>query len=540
MTVANIHVQLKSRTTCDYHKGNQLEFYCEKCQEPICSKCLSSVHKGHVVCELSEIIPQKKQDIQDFIEKIEQNDQEKLRTFIASTNTLLKDNDSTFEELSNQLRMQTDKLKRDLDMLTAETLSLYQKMKLDNTKLIQKYKQDLEMYEKKLKQVMQDCKKALQRGSHLQVHDTSCEIIRISHVMRSTTIPVKPVLGTANFSPNKTPQGHLELAIGKVITSGQTSTEPGQAVLVPITTSQAVSASGYLRTASSQQSRIKLQSEDTEIMKRKLSRALTKEVAEWKSPFQIHSLCPTPDDQVWTSNHYSETLTLLDKKGKKVQEVTHRESIWDISLSPATQNLWVCDCRRSILELVSGQLLHRFTAEELPKCMCVTADDCVIVETAKNISKFTTHGQMVVTVPATGTGKPVVCSPRKISVCPVTENVAVIDWSSTASGGDTARLVVMDKTFSELFVYTGTIRSTYKQPTKTGGKLFDPRGVVYDGVGNIIVGVDKKIILLSGEGEYLRTIYTDSYRIWALGIGRKDVVWTKNGTYVKLLQYSKD
>ncbi|XP_033729976.1 uncharacterized protein LOC117319252, partial [Pecten maximus] len=299
-------------------------------------------------------------------------------------------------------------------------------MKEDNSKLIQKYKQDLEMYDKQLKQQIQECKTALQQGSDLNIYDTRCEIDSQIH------FPVKPVLGNVSFTPNKNPQGHLKLALGKVIISGQGQTSTDQ--------DRSVSTSDGQGQSSTQQ-----QSGD------KGKKAVT-------------------------------------RKGTVIQEVTHKAVINDISVSPTTHRLWVCDRENNILELVSGQLTHRFRTKEEPRCLCVTASNHVIVGMPKRISKFTTQGQMVLTTMAVGTGKPLVCTPWRITECPVTHNVAVIDFSDKDDGGDgNKHVVVMDTNFQELFVYRGDIPSTYKTQL-TGGEPFSPWSVVYDSVGNLIIG----------------------------------------------------
>ncbi|XP_033726208.1 uncharacterized protein LOC117315900 [Pecten maximus] len=350
MAAAKTPIRMKGDTTCIHHKGRQLELYCEKCQELICTKCLSSVHKGHIICELSEIIPQKKQNIKNFIERTEKNDLVQIRKYITSTDTHFKDNDSTIEKLSHQLKMQTEKLKQDLDNLLAEKLSFYQKMKEDNDKLIQKYKQNMELFEEKLKQQMQDCKTVLQQGSYLQVYDTPCVI------NSPTSLPIKLILGTASFTPNTNPEGHLELAIGRITTScqGQTS----------IDLDGSVSTSDRQEKLSSTQHGRKT---DTKVME------------EWESPCYVGSICPNTDDQAWTSYYYSDTLTLLDRKGAAIQKVTNEAVINNISLSHITHRLWVCDAKNNILELVSGKLTHRFRTQEEPRCICVTASNHVIV-----------------------------------------------------------------------------------------------------------------------------------------------------------------
>ncbi|XP_021342431.1 uncharacterized protein LOC110442895 [Mizuhopecten yessoensis] len=509
--------------TCTEHKGRPLELFCEKCDTLVCLKCHLSTHKGHDVCELSDITPTKKQDIQNFIDRTEQNDLVQLREYITSTDTLLRDNKSNFEDLSHKLKKQTDKLKQDLDLLTSQTLSLYHKTEEDHTKLIQKYKQDLEMYNEQLGQQIQECKVALQHGSHIEIYDTGCEI------HSQISLPVKPVLGTANFTPNKNPQHHLELALGKIeaLGQGQASTDQDGSVRT---------SGGQKLSSTSQHSESKGKKAVT--MYKLLSQ--TKVLEEWRPPVVIGSVCPTTDGQVWTC--YSDTLTLLDRKGKVIQEVKHKTNIIDISLSPTTHTLWVCDRENNIMELVSGQLYHRFSTKETPMCICVTACNHVILGMTNNISKFTPQGQMVLTTSVTGTGKPLVCTPQRISECPVTHNVTVVDRNIKGDGGDgTRHVIVIDTDFRELFVYRGDIPSTYKQSSHKGAEPFDPQSVVYDSVGNIIIGDwdNYRVLLISGRGEFLRIIHTDTYFTSAVGVNREDVMWAVFGySNVKLLQYS--
>ncbi|XP_021361151.1 uncharacterized protein LOC110455377 [Mizuhopecten yessoensis] len=484
--ISQIPLRIKGQTTCIHHKGRKLEFYCEKCQELVCPKCLSSIHKIHPLCELSEITPQKEPDIKNFIDRTEKNDLVQIGKYINSTDTLLKDNTSTFDKLSQQLKLQTDKLKQELDMLTAQTLSCYHKMEEDNTKLINKYKQDLEMYEKQLKQQVQECKAALQRGSHIQIYDAFCEIHSPTY-----GLPVKPVLVTANFTPNENPQDRLKKALGKVTTSGQGQTLTDQ--------DWSVSTSDDLGQPFTQQQRSGAKVKKAVTTYKLLPQ--TEVVEEREFPCYIRSICPTTDGQAWTK--YLDKLTHLDRKGKVIQKVKNNVCIYDISLSPTTHTLWVCDYEYSIMELVSGRLKHRFSTKEEPKCICVTASNHVIVGMTKHISKFTTDGKMVCTKMAKGTGKPLVCSPHRITECPVTHNVAVTDFSIESDGGDGKRhVVVMDTDLEELFVYRGDIPSIYNPTPQTEGEPFYPRDVVYDSVGNLIIGDHNnyRVLLISGVG----------------------------------------
>ncbi|XP_069102273.1 uncharacterized protein [Argopecten irradians] len=520
MASATIPVRLKRQTTCGPHKGRQLDFYCEQCQEPVCPKCVTSLHKGHLFCDLSEITPKKEEKIRQFLDRTASSELVEIEHYIASANTLLKENDSTFEILAKQLTSQTERLKQDLEKVTAETLSFYQKTKEDNAKLIQKYKQDLGMCSKQLKQQMEECKTALQQGSRIDIYDTECEVDFWLH------LPVKPMLRTACFIPNRNPRNHLELALGTSVDSGQMSTLRFE--------DRSVSSS-HGQGQSYTHQRPDETKKKVVISAKPLT--MTKVLEMWKSPFDIDFICPITDDQAWIG--YKDTLTLLDRKGKVIQEVTHKAYINDISLSPTTHRLWVCDRGNSILELVSGQLSVRFRTKYQPRCSCVTADNHIIIGMHKHVAKYTTQGQIVLTTEVTGTATPLVCSPWRITECPITNNVAVIDDSNKSDGGDGAQhVVVMDTELRELFMYRDDILNRYKETPQTRGYLFDICAIVYDSQGNIILGdwVNDKIHILNGDGAVLRIIPTTG--VWAVGVSSQSDLWNVDiYNNVTLLQY---
>ncbi|XP_021339619.1 uncharacterized protein LOC110440813, partial [Mizuhopecten yessoensis] len=316
---------------------------------------------------------------------------------------------------------------------------------------------------------------------------------------------------------------HLKQALGEVNTAGQCQGQasPGDDLSVGSSAGQGSSSTQQNSTGRKQ-------------VKSPVYRLLpqTKVLGERMSPCVITSVCPTTDGQVWTSYLHSDILTLLDRKGKVIQEVTHNTRITDISLSPTTNTLWVCDFNNNITELVSGRLVQRFSTTENPRCICITASNHVIVGKNKQISKFTTGGTLLHTTSSAGTGKPFVCTPCKISECPVTHNVAVADLGNTLHGGEgKPRVVVIDTDFKKLFEYDGKVPHTYQPTSQSGSKRFTPWGVVYDSVGNLVIGdcSNNRIILINGCGEFLRIIHTYDYFALAIGVDREDVLWAVLG-----------
>ncbi|XP_021378292.1 uncharacterized protein LOC110466226 [Mizuhopecten yessoensis] len=539
---AQIPFRTKGQTTCTHHRRRQLDHYCEECQVPVCIKCVSTVHKSHPLCDLSEITPQTKQDIQSFIDKTEKVDLVQIDQYITSTDEQLKDNASIFDKLSKQVKIQTNKLIEDLDLLAAQTLSLYKQMEEDNTKLLQTYKQDLEMYNTQLKQQVKECKITLQRGSDIHIYDTG-------HDIQSTvTLPVEPTTGTASFTPNQNPQGSLEQAMGEVNTLGQGQSQAlkGQDRLVgssaeqrPYPTQQRSESKG--RKHSTKQ-RSKRRSKGTQQVSSPLYALFYEAVIleEWESQCYITSVCPTTDGQVWTSFRNSDILTLLDRNGTVVQVVQHNTRITDISLSPTANALWVCDKGNNITELVAGRLVQRFSTKEEPECLCITASNHVIVGMSEHISKFTTKGKLVRTSLTAGTGKPLVCTPYRISECPVTHNVTVADWDNRHDGGEgKPHVVIMDIDFKKLYVYGGEVQHTHQSASQSEGGPLNPFGVVYDSVGNLVIADNNSILITSYRGELLRIIHThDSFCTQAVGVDKEDVLWAASEDEgVKLLQY---
>ncbi|XP_069102083.1 uncharacterized protein [Argopecten irradians] len=390
-------------------------------------------------------------------------------------------------------------------------------MRKDNATLLQKYKHDIEMYEERLRQQIHECKSVLQNGSHIELYEIECEIDSKTH------LPVKPTLRSASFSPNKNPRKHLEFALSNA---------------------SVTSIDEKFSSTASHHKQPKVNREDAVARNKLLTDTMV--VGDFWSPYGIRCICPITDDRTWVSYNYSVTLNLLDRKGTAKQKVTHNAVIRDVSISPTTHRLWACDEERTILELVSGQFTEMFTTKDAPECLCVSATDHIIVGSSKHVSRYNKQGQTVNTMVATVTGKPIVCTPWKITECPITNNVAVIDNSDESDGGDGNKLVcVMDVDFQELFVYRGDVPSVSIHTQPVEGTVFDPRDIVYDRQGNIIIAdwISCSIVLLDGVGESLKILHMDKNLPWAVGIGTQSVLWSVFGTYsrgynVKLLQYS--
>lgn len=137
-------IRTPSRKTCLHHKGKQLEWYCETCPALICTKCISTNHKSHTFTELSDFTPKIKQKILDYVNKTEKNQLVDILRQITSTKDIKNKNVSQFQTLSSELIDHGERLKHDIDILIAESLSLYQQLEVDNNELLDTHTKYLE------------------------------------------------------------------------------------------------------------------------------------------------------------------------------------------------------------------------------------------------------------------------------------------------------------------------------------------------------------------------------------------------------------
>lgn len=262
------------------------------------------------------------------------------------------------------------------------------------------------------------------------------------------------------------------------------------------------------------------------------------------SPCYIEAICPTSDG-AWTSNCFSKTLTQINKEGQILQKIKYKVCISDVSVSPITNNGWTCSREDySIMECPpTGTPVVRFSTDVPPYGLCCTQDGCILVGMSKKITKFNTKGK-VVTSEVPWFGRPLVCTPHRITECSVTRNIAVVDRDSPSDGGeDKACVVVMDNNFHALCQYMGNVPNSQQQTTKIRSGLFDPYDVIYDTVGNIVIADWNNgclhLLSGSGPGEYMKLFDRNSDFVRCIGIDKDTVLWAGFvDDTIKLLQYN--
>lgn len=545
-------VRAQGQTTCAHHRQTILDWFCKTCSDIICAKCISSTHTGHSFIQLSEETPNNRAKVIAFINEAEKEKLVEIQHEISSTNNDLKRHLDNSDELVTQVRMQGEKLKEQTDILISKSINEIKRLEEENTKLLVTYRTDLETRLEALKEQVKYCKESLQTGSDIRLFDAA------DGLETPNTLPMKPHLSSSKFCPNINPMYDLEQALGEVglVTSGKLQSSSTQTGKPRVTESRKVVRAkrgeprhqgwiskfpgGFLQPDPTNQQVIGTDGSLEELIRGLNTNLASREgisrnaehdspqttvLSTWKPPCDVTSICPSGDGSLWTGDN-SQTVTLLSSQGRIEKQVKNPGGVRDICISPATHTLWACShTDSSITELTGDSLKCRFKTPDTPKCICLTKDGHVLVGMKKKIAKYKVGGELVPTITTTPHGKPLVCTPWRISECPVSEKVAVVDLDRPADGGqDRPHIIVLNKDLHLIHHYGRPQHDLYHG---SGSGPFDPCDVTFDMVGRMVVAdrANRSIHLLSSPGKYLTRIHSDIGAAWFVSVDNDEIIW---------------
>ncbi|XP_033759624.1 uncharacterized protein LOC117341873 [Pecten maximus] len=520
-------IRPKGQVKCDVHKQNEVVFLCQDCKMLICTKCSITLHKEHInsFLEISDIKTRHNQILQDFVNETENVNIPKLNQEIISSRTKMTSCKPMYDKLRKNIIDNNEKCKLELDKITEDYITLCDKMEVAAMDLIQTHITDLESRLKTLRELSSEYKQTLQTGTGVLVYDSASEIQEIDLGISPT-----PNIDMAQFTPGMDRLSHLKQALGnlKLTTDHLQAGSPtsGHSEQRPVVRPKQSTEAGQ---ASTGEVRYKLRDRPTVM-------------SQFPSPGYITSICPTSDGRAWLCNYVTNTVNLINNQVQVIQTVRHSSDIWDISVDPTTGRLWFC-CwgDKTICEVsTSHKPVTRFTTDDDPDSLCVTREGRVVVGTrGRQVYKvwvYTVDGQVLHTDIVEG-------GVQSISQCGVTGNIAVVVYRK--------RIIVYNSTLQPLVNYQGEGIQARGEGIQIWGSVtpeqFDPRTVVYDSKGNIVIADQTRntIELISGAGKYIKTLHTNKERQGPVGIQKGDVLWSNleldTGEWVlKLLKYYSD
>ncbi|XP_033741883.1 uncharacterized protein LOC117328460 [Pecten maximus] len=477
---AQIPIRVKGNVSCANHHGTEVSLCCRQCSELACIRCIASVHDGHVLDSLSEVIATKKGNIQSFIVRTEQNDVINLKTEVGSIAQKLEENESKFQLHQNELEKQGNQLKDAIDIIIKKSISSCTELKRENEKRLNKYKNDLETRMTDLTELVQKCRDTIESDCDVEIFDTEKELDM------SPTVALN--LCNMNFTPNMQPQGYLDLAMGRI------------------------TAVGYQLNAFNV-------NEDDDAQS---SMKTLKEVTQRKAPYNVSAICANKAQGAWICSSEVSSVYQLNDSIWRCGKEDCKVRVNDIGISPVTGNLWASsEENNAIIEIqTQGSAVNRFTTTSSPRCLCVTRDSRVIVGMARKLVCCDAHGDILL--------NKIVSTPTKVASCSTSGNLAVVELDFPEhEGKGKPHILVLDKVFKECYRFYNDREGKGMNPESSALNTFRPSDIVFDSAGNLLVGDygNKSILILDTTGEVVKSIYSDSWHVVAMSINSEDSVW---------------
>lgn len=351
------------------------------------------------------------------------------------------------------------------------------KIKKLNVQLLTIQKQDICGKVQSFDDFLTKCKKTVQKGSDVQVHDIEEEL---------NVFPIGPsapfTLQLVSFTPNLNPLSSIKRAFGAMTISTQDQCPPTDV-------NDLIESDVHL-------SEINFIGEDA-----------------------------------WTCiGGGSESITFINKNGKVIRKVSFARYVKGISVSPTSQHVWVQLYNDYVIEVTPSTSIRRFRHNSNSlHSICVTRDEHILLGKSGELAKLNTNGKVVLKTSKSKNGSPLCVSPNRISECQVSGNIAMVDNGK--------HVLVINKAFRHAFTYTPE-SSTNRQTLSRDTCVED---VTYDKIGRLVVCDSQSIYILSSNGKFLMQFYQSEKQLSNLSCARIDetgTLWVLIGTKaIKLLRY---
>ncbi|XP_069130930.1 uncharacterized protein [Argopecten irradians] len=270
-------------------------------------------------------------------------------------------------------------------------------------------------------------------------------------------------------------------------------------------------------------------------------------ISEFIPNIGINSICPNYDGNAICGSKFGNKLVVYGPNGDTLKFIGSRilETISGISISPLDHCLWLCvneDCSMVKVDH-EGEMAIQFHTEQNPWCLCVTRDGRVVVGFVDSIASYSMEGKKIKEVFKDKSGKKIVSQPQRITECPVSHNLAVLDKGWNLLTKDKPYIVILNRTLHLLYRYNGTMVAPGTKATASPS--FQPRDVIYDTDGQLLIAnkSKKSIDVINEKGEHLRTLLTDEWKPVSLGLQQDNTLWavfrSSSKCRVKLLRYTE-
>ncbi|XP_056004199.1 E3 ubiquitin-protein ligase TRIM36-like [Ostrea edulis] len=490
-------------STCPHHADELCKHYCEKCDIPVCSTCVSSSkHKGHDISDILEKLSANTESLQKDLDELETRIYPRYEEMASGVQTEKAELETNYGKLTTIADQQGELLHREITAIVNQQKSNIQEMKIKHLSTLNKNTEEITQKMAELKQIMSDLK------SILKSNDVSLTSSYKSRNSEFRTLPTKVRVKLPSFTPQKINKDQLNEMFGS-LSPLSINTEHGDT----IKSAEAVSSPPVKPLLDEPRFTAAIDTRYTE----------------------LYSVSCLSEDQVWTCGT-NKTMKLFNLQSKLLTSIKTKseDEPGDIAVT-RDGDLVYTDYRDKTVNLIKNKQIQTVITLQgwYPLYVCSTASDDLLVTMISDDDKQykvvrysgSTEKQ---SIQFDDQGRPLYSSDTFPKYLSENKNLDIC----VADNGARA-VVVVNQSGKLRFRYTG-------HPSNTE-QSFNPRGLTTDSQSHILTADIHKhrIHILDQDGQFLRYIHCHLERPVGLCVDIRDNLFVAERftAKVKKIQY---
>ncbi|XP_056015312.1 E3 ubiquitin-protein ligase TRIM71-like [Ostrea edulis] len=485
---------------CQKHAEKHCEMFCEKCDIPVCSTCISSdKHRGHKISDVLEKLGSKTESLQKDLEELESRIYPRYEEMASDVQTEKAELETKYGKMTTAADQQGEILHREITAIVNKRKSDIAEMKNKHLAALNKNTDEITNRITELRQIIQDLKKILDSN------DVSLTSSYKSRNSEFRTLPPKVRVTLPSFSAQKINKDQLNEMFGS-LSPLSINTEHGDTMK----SAEAVSSPPVKPLLDEPR--------------------LTATIDTGYRPYSVSCLS---EDQVWTCWD-SKTMKLLNLRGKLLTSIKTKSGKWPQDIAVTRDgDLVYTDTNNNTVNLIKNKQIQTVITLQgwVPLNVCCTASNHLLVtmisddgkqskvvrysgSTEKQSIQFDDQGRPLYS----SGGNKYLSENKNLDIC-VADNKA-------------RAVVVVNQSGKLRFRYTG-------HPSNTK-QSFYPFGITTDSQSHILTADydNNRIHILDQDGQFLRYIHCDLLWPWGLCVDIRDNLFVANGdNKVKKIQY---
>ncbi|XP_056007652.1 E3 ubiquitin-protein ligase Midline-1-like [Ostrea edulis] len=453
---------------CPKHADKHCEIYCEKCDIPVCSTCVTSgKHKGHDMSDILEKLSAKTESLQKDLKELETRIYPRYEIMVSNVETEKAELERNYGKLTTDADEQGEVLHREITAIVNQRKSAITEMKTKHLDAIKKNTEEITQKMAELKQIISDLK------SMLKSNDVSLTSTYKSRNSEFRTLPPKVRVTLPSFSAQKINKDQLNEMFSS-LPPLSINTEHGDTMK----SAEAVSSPP-----------VKPLLDEPRV---------TATIDTGYRP--LYSVSCLSEDQVWTRGD-NETMKLLNLQSKLLTSIQTKSGGLPTDIAVTRDGDLVYTDSNTINLIKNKQIQTVITLQGWrPRSVCCTAaNDLLVTMISDGFTQYkvvrysgSTEKQ---SIQFDDQGRPLYSSVGYIS-----ENrnldICVADYGASA-------VVVVNQSGKLRFRYTGHLSNTELS--------FYPYGITTDSQSHILTADhhNHRIHILDQDGQFLRYIHCD-------------------------------